>query len=239
MNSGELQQELALRVMRRESLLNDDPELLLLAINWSHLQMQRDANWRCMESGVLVNYPANSMDGAVVESAAGKADGKCIRFVKSKNTAGVFVPVIPATEDDVQRKLQTIYVTRGAATLGAGGFGPRWYEKQCKVVIVDAPTVATPLWVDYYRYLPDYAENTDHDYFSDFLNDVLLLGAAARGSSSLWQDERAGMFKAQYTEMLASAYAADVAIKNAGADELQPMQSKAKAAATAPATTGA
>ena len=237
MNYGQLQEHLAKRILRRDDI-NADPELYALAINAGHTQLMMDGDFRCMETHTSIVYPnATDLYGIampLVYSAGPPVTLSCKRIRNVWNTSGVTfagntptgtpvatTPIIPSTEDE-SNNIRNIANQTRQITPTSTNYQQRWYEKQQQICLLYPPAATTPatavsLIADYYGILPDYAIATDSDYFSQQYYMALLMCAAWVGSTSLWEDDRAGRFQADYQKLLIQAITIDARIKQGGA----------------------
>lgn len=185
---------------------------MALAVNAGHQQLQMDGNFRCMEMHIGVTYPANSQAGI-----APTASYKSIRNVwNATGTVGAAVPtspITPATEDWVNNAKLIGKQAMGLNALSTQYRQQRWYERELKAVLMIPPAADTVLVVDYYGFLPDYANPTDSDWFSVNVWMCLLFSSAWMGSISLWEDANVAYFESRYRGLLQQAIEFDQQIK--------------------------
>jgi hypothetical protein len=156
-----------------------------------------------------VAYPAYSVDGVLVAE-----DCKRVRQVWINCGAECLRgPIIGTDEDNALRVAAEAFRQRNKTALNATSYHQRWFERERQLCLLIPPPVAQVLRVDYYAYLPSYAEDDDTDYFSDVLWPVLLHGAAYLGSLSLWEHKNAAAFGTTYKMLLDQAIAKDAELK--------------------------
>ena len=231
MNFGDLTSYLANYILRRPDL-NAQPELLKLAVNVGHRQLQNDGDFRCMEAHTPIVYQnATSPYGIAMPaySAGPPAVLPCKRLRNVWNTTGTTFtvspayigtpiptsPIIPATESEVNNLANIAQQTRGIIPSAATNT-QRWFEKELQVCLFYPPATDSVLMVDYYGFLPDYVNPTDLDWFSENVWLCLLYCAAWQGSISLFEDQRAQSFMGIYQSLLTTAISNDKMIKQGG-----------------------
>ena len=221
MTYSQLTEYLARHILRRPKMLDSETEIVALqtAIDMAHWQIQRDADWRCMEACADLTYPAGGRTG-VEEMPAYYKRARQVRL-GSCDTARV--PIKRATEEEVNRVIGAAYRGGGVNEddLAANGYEQRWYEKEEKIYLLLRPAEETALLLDYYRFLQPYAEAEDEDWFAQKAFDVLLFGAAMLGCLSLWEHDQSAKFAATYEFLKGRAIRNDREIKAGGADALQ------------------
>lgn len=236
MNFGQLSENLWKRILRRPDL-NSDPELLSLAINAGHQQLQMDGDFRCMETHAIISYPANNIEGVAVGSTINTPSvsnykrARAVWTVDGSNNRQS--PIIPATEDEIKNIKLTAKVTRGIDTLPTTNYFQRWFEREQVICLMIPPTGTTSLMVDFLQFLPDYVNPSDSDYFSNYYWLCLLYAAAWMGSISVFEDKRADDFQKTYSTLLGQAIATDKGIKQGGMATAMPLVQPSTAPAAA------
>jgi hypothetical protein len=203
MNLGEVK-ESALALAERPDLATSAG----LAVVRAQRQLQRRWNWRCMEvaPAVSVAYPAGST-GVTVAS-----DFKEAQAVWLAGTDGALT-LLDVTSEKEARLLAEI-----AAREGTGVGNPRWYERGMKLVLLWPPAAAASLKVEYVKYLPAYDLDVDEssDWFTENLDDVMAVGAAAWLLQIAQETRKAQGMLEMFLGLAAEAWQADQRSKHGG-----------------------
>lgn len=197
MTVTEIKTLLANDILQRPELLTDGSTVLLDAVILAQKRMMWDGNWRAMETHASISYTGGGTSGATMPGD----------YKSARNLWSGTVPLLRVTEDEALRIRGDAYRNRGDTTLAT--IAPRWYESERAVYVVPVPVATTNYRLDYYKFLTAYVSGSDHDFFSDTLPHVLVLGAAVVAATAVYEHELAAGFGQQYAAAFDAAMVRD------------------------------
>lgn len=200
------------------------------ALEAAHLAIQRDElsdprtgerldpEWEAMLQHPTSTYTYTA-GSAGIALATIHAALKRLTDIWIVDSDGYEIPVEPATRDQVQDFARYEYREYKNRTVPSGQYHQRWYVDANTLKLLYPPDTGdddVTVKARFYARLPFYTADTDEDWFSTSLWDVLTLGAAAYGSTYLWEDERGAGFMAQYQRLVVAALRQDKKNRVAG-----------------------
>lgn len=193
----------------------------------AHQDIQVRNDFRCMEKSTSspLSYTVDDVDGISVPRDFKK--GKYLWFVDP--TSGLRQgPFLPDTEDGANLQLaHHLPLHYGSGRIdsecshqfsGCNNIGQRWYEKNLRIVLLEARDVDVIL--DYYAFLPAPTNNSEFNYFTKFLFMLLAEGTAYMAFGMLGDTDREAQFLQRYEARLAQYVDNDKQSKMGGTSEV-------------------
>ena len=224
MNYGEAK-ELFVYKAGDEAGLSERLESIPSAFLMAHEQLQRslydgqgvkltDGNWRDSEASADLTYAATDVDGVDTPE-----DYKTARTLWLVNADGSRKALTPSTENEANHMRLVAVREPMAPFLDAQNYHQRWYEKELRIALLFPAADAVTLRLDYYRYLPFYTGDLDHDLFTDRWLDVMLAGAMA--NCVMLDPKLRGAYRQEFERAYYQAWKEDRMLKAGGVQRVR------------------